>query len=190
MDEAEKSTPSAENLRAAMDAAWRDHHHARDQTWRSLTIEAYLAAGLITVDAQFGRPWITFAAGALIAVAAALGAMITLNHRKLERRKFIHLMNCEEMLKLHRDDLIPLTSDGMSQFHIQVDEYNLRKGRDVDPELVTASAVSVPRPFSLFDAFNLNVQNTAVFILRMHIAIILFAMILVIARFVVGPKSP
>jgi hypothetical protein len=99
-------------------------------------------------------------------------------------------MNCEEMLKLHRDDLIPLTSDGMSQFHIQVDEYNLRKGRDVDPELVTASAVSVPRPFSLFDAFNLNVQNTAVFILRMHIAIILFAMILVIARFVVGPKSP
>ncbi|MBW2737280.1 MAG: hypothetical protein JRE64_00235, partial [Deltaproteobacteria bacterium] len=44
--------PDKESVIAAMDQAWRDHHHARDQTWKALQIEAVLGAGLVTVDAQ------------------------------------------------------------------------------------------------------------------------------------------
>ena len=35
------------------------------------------------------------------------GLWVTKNHRVLERREFIHIMNCEEWLGLHQDRLIP-----------------------------------------------------------------------------------
>lgn len=31
--------PKNESVRIAMDQAWRDHHHARNQTWRALQMD-------------------------------------------------------------------------------------------------------------------------------------------------------
>ena len=38
------------SLEAAMQSAWKDHHHARDQTWKGLQMEALLAIALIGID--------------------------------------------------------------------------------------------------------------------------------------------
>jgi hypothetical protein len=186
MVDAGRDAVAPETLRAVMDAAWRDHHHARDQTWRGLQIEGALAAGMLTVDAQFRVPFATTAIGVLVVVASFFGIMITLNHRRLERRKFIHIMNCEEMLGVHRDDLIPLDSKGRQQFGISHDGYEARCPSPPPRMVVKAAEVSVPGALSFVDALNPNVNNTAVFIVRMHIAIMLFAVILVIARLLVG----
>jgi hypothetical protein len=169
-------------------AAWQDHHHARDQTWHSLQIEAVLAAGLVSLDAQFGSRLATLLAGVLVMFSACFGIWITLNHRKLERRKFIHIMNCEELLGLHRDDLIPLQLGALADFGMSAGAYSQRVASTRNPALVTDAAVTVPRTMSLWDTFNLRVHNTAVFILRMHVALMTFAAILIAARMLSGPK--
>ncbi|HZT58555.1 MAG TPA: hypothetical protein VFA21_08020 [Pyrinomonadaceae bacterium] len=141
-----------ESIRQAMELAWRDHHHARDQTWKALQIEAILGAGLVSVDAQYHNAIATTAAGALVVIAALFGVLISLHHRKLEIRKFKHITNCERALGLHRDDLFP------------------------------PNTVALPNELKLWHIFKLSVRNTAVFILRMHFAILLFAILLVVAR--------
>ena len=62
-----------ESIRLAMDQAWRDHHHARDQTWKAVQIEAVLAAGIVGVDFQLGNVGATIAAGVLVIIAAIFG---------------------------------------------------------------------------------------------------------------------
>jgi hypothetical protein len=143
-----------ESIRQAMELAWRDHHHARDQTWKSLQIEAVLGAGLVSVDAQYHNAIATTAAGALVVIASLFGVLISLHHRKLEIRKFFHITNCERALGLHREGLLP-------------------------PE-----TVMLPSELKLWHVFKLNVRNTAAFILRMHFAILLFAVLFVAARLV------
>ena len=141
-----------DSIRLAMDLAWRDHHHMREQTWRALQIEAVLVAGLIGIDWQIQNIYATVAAGILVLVAAPFGIQITLRHRQGEIRKFTHIINCEEALGLHQKDLLP-------------------------PE-----TIKLPSPLRFIDAFRPSVSNTAAFILRMHIAIILFSILYVLGR--------
>lgn len=147
--------PDDDSVRLAMELAWRDHHHARDQTWRA---EAVLGAGLVTVETQFRNPVATLAAATLVILAALFGILISLHHRKLERRKFVHIMNCEEYLGLRRKDLIPSYED------------------DKD------GGVRRPETFSFWAVLNPYKHSTAIFILRMHISIMLFAIIVLATR--------
>lgn len=166
------ASPSPEAVRAAMDLAWRDHHHARDQTWKALQMEAVLGAGLITVDAQHRQLTATLGLAVLVILAAMFGLLISWHHRKLERRKLIHVFNCEEYLGLHRDDLIP------------------KKWQGADPDdrsaAVRDSAVSFPDRSSWWWVFDIRRTNTALFIMRMHLAIVAFAIIVVVARYSAG----
>lgn len=155
-------TPDNDTVRLAMELAWRDHHHARDQTWKALQIVAVLGAGLVAVDAQFGNRGATIAAAILTVFAAFLGILIWLHHRKLECRKFTHIMNCEEYLCLHRKDLIPWFED--------------------DNE----AGVKRPETFCFWVVFDPRQRSTAIFILRMHVATMLFSIIVMVTRLWVG----
>ncbi len=146
--------PDTESIRLAMDLAWRDHHHMREQTWRTIQIEAALAAGMIGIDWQIQNIYVTVATGILVAVASIFGILITLHHRKGEIRKFTHIVNCEEALGLHSKELLP------------------------------PGTTNVPKPIRFIDAFNPRVQNTSAFILRMHVAILLFAILYTVGRVV------
>lgn len=128
--------PDDASVRSAMELAWRDHHHARDQTWKAVQMVAALGAGFITVEIQFHNFIATLATGILVILTAYFAITITKNHRKLERRKFIHIMNCEEWLGLHRDDLIPLAKEDS--------EFLMNK-----KAMIKEGAVSVPRVYSL-----------------------------------------
>lgn len=138
-----------------MDLAWRDHHHMREQTWRALQIEAALAVGLVGVDWQIQNVYVTVAAGILVVIASTFGILITLHHRKGEIRKFTHIVNCEEALGLHRKDLLP------------------------------PGTTNIPTPLRFIDAFNPRIQNTSAFILRMHIAVLVFAALYLAGRIMV-----
>ncbi len=158
--------PDPDSVRMAMDHAWRDHHHARDQTWKALQMVAVLGAGLVTVDAEFENPIYTLTAGLLVVLGASFGLSVTHRHRGLEIRKFVHIMNCEQWLGLHRDDLIPEDDGKLGS----------------KPQRVRDGAVRLPRPFSLLDIANPRVHNTALFIARTHAAIALFAVLVIIMR--------
>ena len=83
----------------------------------------------------------------------------------LECRKFVHLMNCEEYLGLRRKDLIPSYDDDK------------------------IGGVMRPQAFSFWAVFNPCQRSTAIFILRMHLAIMLFAIIVLVTRVYLGAKS-
>lgn len=153
--------PTEASLLKAMELAWRDHHHARDQTWKTVQMVAVLGVGLLTVDYKYESMLATAFAGVLVALAATFGASITWHHRKLEVRKFTHLMNCEELLGLHRNDIIPLDPGNGSMKE--------------EPQHIQDGAVKVPSMFEKSDIVNPLKNNTALFILRIHLAIIALA---------------
>ncbi len=184
--------PSEESIRKAMELAWRDHHHARDQTWKTVQIVAILGAGLLTVDVKYENFMATLCAAILVIIVAGFGTLITWNHRKLERRKFIHLMNCEELLGLHRSDLIPLHPNqklvalNKDALIPSPPDYDSIKENKLANELIKDAAVKVPEKFNLTDIINPFKHNTALFILRTHIAVMAFAVIVILLRFNTG----
>ena len=160
--------PTEESIRTAMELAWRDHHHARDQTWKTVQIVAVLGAGLLSMDLVNKNLIATAFASVLVIIAAAFGAGITWNHRKLEIRIFIHLMNCEKLLGLLRDDVIPL--------YTTPQEMKSKKKR------VRDGAVALPAEFNALAVIDPTKNNTALFILRMHLAIMVFAVLVCVTR--------
>jgi hypothetical protein len=157
--------PTDESVRLALQMAWNDYRHARDQTWKTVEIVAVLGAGLVTVDAQFKNVFATLLAGLLVIVASAFGVLISIAQRKAERRKWIHITNFEMFLGLDQTDLIPVANKYL-------------KDAALTPDIQDAQ-ISIPPRFKFWDAFNPKVQNTAMFILRMHLAIILFVLVVV-----------
>ena len=136
------ATPDPESIRLALDKAWQDHHHTRDQTWKSLQIEAALVAGLIGIDWQLATIQATVAAGLLVMIAAFFGMRITIQHRNnVECKKFDFITKFENALGI---------------------------------DTIIGGKTKLPGPISFFDAFNFNRNNTALFILRMHITIFIF----------------
>lgn len=91
------------SLELGMELAWQDHHHARNQTWEALKIEALLAVALIGIDvSKIINSSIPYIGSILLFLLSISGIMITLHHRELERRKFRHLMHCEDALGLRK----------------------------------------------------------------------------------------
>jgi disulfide bond formation protein DsbB len=174
---AENSTeqPSEDSLRKAMELAWRDHHHARDQTWKTVQIVVGLGGGLLAIDIANKSIFFTIIAAIIVMLAAAVGVGITWNHRLLERRKFIHIMNCEERLGLHQDDIFPLHPDD-ENYRGPPSKFDAKSSR------VRDGAVKIPRAFRALDIFNPLKHNTALFILRIHLSVIMFCVIIIIFR--------
>lgn len=189
----EPRKPSDESVLKVMELAWKDHHHARNQTWKTVQMVAILGAGLISVDFQYKNIWATLSAAILVINAAVFGILITWHHRKLEIRKFIHIMNCEQYLGLHRYDLIPLDPKEITKF-IEMNEADtyqfteLQTGKGSYNEVIEKvkdSKISVPKMFSFVDLFKFwrkDKSNTALFIMRIHFIILLFALIITIFR--------
>lgn len=102
-----KHQASDDSIRAALDEAWREHQHVRDQTWKALQLVAALAAGFVTLDAHQQNKIATTMAGSLVIAGALFGLLITWHHRKYEQQKFTHIMNLQKALGLIHQELIP-----------------------------------------------------------------------------------
>ncbi|UCG51861.1 MAG: hypothetical protein JSW58_17125 [Candidatus Latescibacterota bacterium] len=141
------------SIRQAMDEAWRDHQHTRDQTWKALQIEFALAVAVVGAAWQTQSTVVVTGAALLVFVVSLCCIQISLRHRnRVELTKFRHILNCEEALGLH------------------------------PPELI--SDVKMPQPMTFGDAFHWRKANSAVFILRMHVAIMFFALFILIWRLI------
>ncbi len=149
----EKSNLENESVRLAMDQAWRDHHHTRDQTWKVLQIEFLLIVGIIGADWLLDSLILTIVSAALVAIITVCGIQITLRHRnRVEVNKFNHIINCEGFLELDREYLI--------------------------------GKMDRPNKIKIRDALNPIKGNTSLFILRMHLAIMGFALFVLIYKLI------
>jgi hypothetical protein len=154
--------PSRESVIAAMQAAWHDHQHARDQTWKTLQGIFVLAAGLVTVELQFNSLAATSFAAVLVIAGGIFGLLVTGHHREYERRKFTHIMRCEHVLGLRTvDESHPrlLSTDDNAVLHWKE-----------KPE-------QVPVAIRWSDIARPSAQTTPIFIMRIHAVMILFALL-------------
>jgi len=175
MCERETDGPCYESLISTIECAWRDHHHMRDQTWKTLQLEAVLCAALVAVEFKYENLLATLLGAILVILAGFFGLGITWQHRIRERDKFTHILNCQRKLGLMRNDIIP------------------DAGAQVGSEGRIDGAVKVPdAPCSFFvavkHACNLHKNNTFLFIFRMHAAFILVAVLFILCRVI--PKIP
>jgi disulfide bond formation protein DsbB len=141
---------SSDSVRLALDIAWREHQHVRDQTWKSVQMVALVAVGLVTVDIRLANPVATIIAGLLLVLFGYLGTKITLHHRAYQIQKFTEIQNCERELHLM-------------------------------PRIVP-DTVKPPVPMTFWDAFSPRVGHSAAFLLRMHIALMIFGVLFIIFR--------
>jgi hypothetical protein len=91
--------PAPDSLRSAIDKAWWDIHHSRDQTWKALQIVVAMMAGMIAIDWQLTDARATLAAGALVIVAAVFGISVAYRHRRqVEEPQIKVIRECERLL--------------------------------------------------------------------------------------------
>jgi hypothetical protein len=96
-----------ESVRIALEQAWKDHHHCRDQTWRALQMELVIIAALIAINFQIENLSVILITAALAVLLSVCGIQITIRHRNnVECLKFVHITNCSKALGLMRDELI------------------------------------------------------------------------------------
>ena len=87
-------------------------------------------------------------------------------------------MNCEEKLGLHRDDILPLKP---------ADEYYVGNKEEFEekPSRVKDGAVGLPNLFETKDAFKRSAHNTPLFILRIHLFVLGFCILIVFFRWLI-----
>lgn len=92
--------PDPESIRAMMRDAWADHHHTRDQSWKTVKFAAALFAGMLTLnwtDPGLNSEQIIIV-GICVCMVSIAGACITWHHGKVEYEKRMTILWCEQAL--------------------------------------------------------------------------------------------
>ena len=81
-------SPSEETLRHQLQIQWQDHIQTRNQTWKTLQIEAAMFLAVIGADIKVGNPWLLIPLGGVLLVSTLFGISVTIHHRKVQIQKF------------------------------------------------------------------------------------------------------
>lgn len=92
--------PSEETLRHQLQIQWQDHIQTRNQTWKTLQIEAAMFLAVIGADIQLRNPWLLIPLGGVLLVSTLFGIAVTIHHRKVQIQKFGFIYMLEEKLGL------------------------------------------------------------------------------------------
>ena len=147
--------PSEESLQKMLEIQWQDHFQTRTQTWKALEITALIAIALVGLDLRFSSPILTVGVAILLLVIAQFGIQITLKHRQVERTKFLIIASLEKEL-------------GLGKLEKQFAEGSVH--------------LTPPEPLSWQSIFQIRKSNNPLFIMRMHFAIQLFALVYLVLR--------
>ena len=101
MNDLSKNYPSEETLRHQLEVQWQDHFQTRNQTWRTLQIEAAMFLAIIGADFKLSNPWLLIPLGSVLLISVIFGISITIHHRKVQIQKFKFIYMLEEKLLLH-----------------------------------------------------------------------------------------
>lgn len=97
--------PSKEALIKDLEIQWTDHSNIRNQTWKTLHIEAALFIGLIGIDYQNPNPMFTKLAALILFISTIVGSAVTIHHRFCQNKKFDFINKIEVALGLQHPDI-------------------------------------------------------------------------------------
>ncbi|WP_035241944.1 hypothetical protein [Desulfobacter vibrioformis] len=101
--EDEKDIPSEETLHLQLQIEWQDHIQTRNQTWKTLQIDAAIFLAVIGADIKLNNPWLLIPLGGVLFVSTIFGIAVTIHHRKVQVQKFQFIYMLEEKLGLLKD---------------------------------------------------------------------------------------
>jgi len=147
--------PEPESVRVRLQIAWQDHHHARDQSWKTLQFVILIFIALVGVDLQLENLLVTKIAGIVTILIAVSGCQITYHHRNtVQIREFNIINRLQEHLGLMSEDLV----------------------WDIDGE------IEAPGPITVLDIINPFRSNTPLFLIRVYIAVSILTAIIIFYR--------
>jgi hypothetical protein len=85
---------------------WQDHFHTRNQTWKTLEIDATIVVALIGISWQLHNLVATSLVAALLILSAFFGVCITIHHRNVEVIKLTCIRDIEEKLGIESMGLL------------------------------------------------------------------------------------
>jgi hypothetical protein len=97
------SKPEPESFRALMREAWMDHHHTREQSWKTVHMAIILFAAMVAIGfnpALQNMRVLSLCAGVSVCLVAAMGACIAWHHRAVEHGKRNTITQCQDALGL------------------------------------------------------------------------------------------
>ena len=92
--------PNEESLRVKLQLLWEDLFHLRNQTWRTLEVEAILLIGFVITDVTLRNHYVSWLLAAAVVLSVLSGAAATLHHRKTQIRILTHINHVEIALRI------------------------------------------------------------------------------------------
>lgn len=94
-----------EGLLKLYEVQWKDHHHARTQTWQALHVTGIVAVALIGIQWKSGSVLVGCLTSVVLILVSFFGMQITMRHRNsVEIKKFEMICAIEERLGLRGTD--------------------------------------------------------------------------------------
>jgi hypothetical protein len=79
---------------------WTDHHHMRDQTWKTLTNSLLLFLGVVGLELKGVADTVMVPAYILLTVASLSGLAVSCHHRLRQKEKFKYIRKYQDILEL------------------------------------------------------------------------------------------
>lgn len=70
-----------------LEIQWKDHHHMRDQTWKTLTNSLLLFLGVVGLELKGTDNTVMILAYILVLLAGLFGFFVSLHHKITAKRK-------------------------------------------------------------------------------------------------------
>ena len=83
-----------------LEIQWKDHHHMRDQTWKTLTNSLLLFLGVVGLELKGIDNTVMILAYILVLVAGLFGFFVSLHHRLRQKEKFAYIRKYQDILGL------------------------------------------------------------------------------------------
>jgi hypothetical protein len=101
-----KDKPSEGALTTALECTWQNHFQTREQSWKTLQINALLVIGFVGADIKIDNLWVTICLGFMVIIVALSGLSIAIHHRIGQRGRYKQIMNLEKQLGLLNENII------------------------------------------------------------------------------------
>ncbi|MFC2103293.1 hypothetical protein ACFLSS_02575 [Bacteroidota bacterium] len=100
-DNIEKESNLQDAIIKDLEIQWKDHHHMRDQTWKTLTISVLFFLGIIGLEIRNVGNFVMIPSYTILIFIAFIGWAIAAHHRVRQGQKFSLIKMYEEKLGLY-----------------------------------------------------------------------------------------
>jgi hypothetical protein len=88
-----------------LELQWQDHHHMRDQTWKTLTNSFLILIALVGMEIMEIDIFIVIVTSFALLINSIFGYALAVHHRLRQKEKFAYIRKYEELLGLRAPEV-------------------------------------------------------------------------------------